>query len=44
VKLRFFAGLTLRNAADLLGVSSRTAERQWAYFRAWLYVGLRRDG
>ncbi|MBO0699607.1 MAG: sigma-70 family RNA polymerase sigma factor [Zavarzinella sp.] len=44
VNLRFFAGLTLRDAAALQGLSSRTAERQWAYARAWLYARLRRDG
>jgi len=43
VNLRFFAGLTLRDTAALLGLSSRTAERQWAYARAWLYARLRPD-
>ena len=43
VKLRFFAGLTLREAAESLGIAQRTAERQWAYARAWLYNQLRRD-
>jgi RNA polymerase sigma factor (TIGR02999 family) len=37
VKLRFFAGLTLEQAADVLGVSEPTAKRWWAYARAWLY-------
>jgi RNA polymerase sigma factor (TIGR02999 family) len=37
VKLRFFAGLTLGQAAESLGISRRTADRQWAYARAWLY-------
>ena len=36
VKLRCFAGLTLDEAADAIGVSRRTAARQWAYARAWL--------
>ena len=36
VELRFFAGLTLAQAAEMLGVSLRTANRQWAYARAWL--------
>ena len=40
VKLRFFAGLTLREAAESLGISRRTADRQWAYARAWLYSRL----
>jgi RNA polymerase sigma factor (TIGR02999 family) len=42
VKLRFFAGLTLRDTAETLGLTQRTAERQWAYARAWLYDRLRR--
>jgi RNA polymerase sigma factor (TIGR02999 family) len=37
VKLRFFAGLTLGQAAATLGIPRRTADRQWAYARAWLY-------
>jgi RNA polymerase sigma factor (TIGR02999 family) len=36
VKLRFFAGLTLEDAAQSLGVSLPTANRWWAYARAWL--------
>ena len=36
VKLRVFAGMTVEEAAALLGVSSRTAKRNWAYARAWL--------
>jgi RNA polymerase sigma factor (TIGR02999 family) len=36
VKLRYFAGLTSEQAAEALGLSSRTAERTWAYARAWL--------
>src|SRR5262245_40449325 len=43
VKLRFFAGLTLKQAAASLGLSLRTAERQWAYARAWLYARLRHE-
>jgi len=41
VNLRFFAGLTLKDAAASLGLPMRTAERQWAYARAWLYARLR---
>jgi RNA polymerase sigma factor (TIGR02999 family) len=41
VKLRFFAGLTQDEAATALGISSRTADRYWAYARAWLYDRLR---
>ena len=36
VQLRYFAGLTLPEAAEALGVSPRTAGRLWAYARAWL--------
>lgn len=36
VKLRYFAGLTFEEAADVLGVSVITAKRDWAYARAWL--------
>ena len=36
VKLRFFAGLTGDQAAQALGISHATAERYWAYTRAWL--------
>jgi len=43
VKLRFFAGLSLKEAAESLGVAQRTAERQWAYARAWLYNQLSRN-
>src|SRR2546425_1189218 len=37
VQLRFFAGLPLHEAARLLGISPRTADRLWAYARAWLH-------
>ena len=37
VKLHFFAGLTIDDAAGLLGVAPRTAYRNWAYARAWLF-------
>jgi RNA polymerase sigma factor (TIGR02999 family) len=37
VELRYFAGLTLPDAALALGVSSRTADRLWAYAKAWLH-------
>ena len=43
VNLRFFAGLTLRDAAVSLGLSQLTAERQWSYARAWLYARLSQD-
>jgi RNA polymerase sigma factor (TIGR02999 family) len=41
VKLRYFAGLTLPEAATVLGVSTPTAERYWHYARAWLARQLR---
>ncbi|MCC7139375.1 MAG: sigma-70 family RNA polymerase sigma factor [Planctomycetes bacterium] len=43
VTLRYFAGLTLDDAAELLGVSRATAHRHWAYARAWLYARVRGD-
>jgi RNA polymerase sigma factor (TIGR02999 family) len=36
VCLRFFAGLTSKQAADAMGISPRTADRLWAYARTWL--------
>jgi len=41
VKLRYFAGLTVREAAEALGISPRTADADWAYARAWLVAALR---
>jgi RNA polymerase sigma factor (TIGR02999 family) len=37
VKMRFFVGLTNKQAAEVLGVSEPTVERRWAFARAWLY-------
>ena len=37
VKLHYFAGFTLEQAADVLGVAHRTAYRTWAFARAWLF-------
>jgi RNA polymerase sigma factor (TIGR02999 family) len=37
VKLRFFAGLSIEEAAEVLGISRATASRHWTYARAWLY-------
>ena len=37
VKLRYFAGLTQQQAADVLGIGLSTADRDWAYARAWLF-------
>jgi RNA polymerase sigma factor (TIGR02999 family) len=36
VKLRYFAGLTSQQAAEVLGISSRTADRVWVYARSYL--------
>ena len=38
VKLRFFAGMTTQQAADVLGVSASTAYVDWAYAKSWLRV------
>jgi RNA polymerase sigma factor (TIGR02999 family) len=40
VKLRFFAGLSMEETAAALGLARRTADRYWAYARAWLYETL----
>ena len=44
VKLHCFAGLSIEQAAELLGISARTAYRNWAYARAWLFRAIERDG
>jgi len=41
-KLRFFGGLTLDEAAQVLGVTDRTADRYWAFARVWLFDEMRR--
>ena len=40
VELRFFAGLSMEETAELLGISIRTAHTDWAFARAWLYRAL----
>jgi RNA polymerase sigma factor (TIGR02999 family) len=40
VKLRFFAGLGVKQAAEVLGIAPRTADFRWAYARAWLFQRL----
>jgi RNA polymerase sigma factor (TIGR02999 family) len=40
VKLRYFAGLSISEAAQALGISPRTADRLWVYARAWLHEAL----
>jgi RNA polymerase sigma factor (TIGR02999 family) len=42
VRLRFYAGLSLTQAAEILGLSVATAKRSWAFSRAWLYRHLTR--
>jgi RNA polymerase sigma factor (TIGR02999 family) len=44
VKLKFFVGLSEREAAEVLGVSERTIERRWAYAQAWLFDRMERGG
>jgi RNA polymerase sigma factor (TIGR02999 family) len=44
VELRFFAGLTLKEAAERLDLPERTAYRHWAYARAWLRCEIDRTG
>jgi RNA polymerase sigma factor (TIGR02999 family) len=41
VELRYFAGLTNNQAAEVLGISPSTADRHWAYARAWLQTAVR---
>jgi RNA polymerase sigma factor (TIGR02999 family) len=43
VELRYFAGLTGEQAAEVLGISPTTADRYWAYARAWLRAEVLRD-
>jgi RNA polymerase sigma factor (sigma-70 family) len=43
VKLRYCAGLTAQQAAEILGISVRTADRTWAYARAWLLKKLQAE-
>jgi RNA polymerase sigma factor (TIGR02999 family) len=44
VKLRYFAGLTMHQAAEAMGISLRTAERNWTYARTWLHAALSEGG
>jgi RNA polymerase sigma factor (TIGR02999 family) len=44
VKLRYFAGLTLEQAAEVLQLSPATAKRYWTYARAWLYQAVAEKG
>lgn len=42
VKLRYFAGLTVKQAAEILGISQATAERYWSYARVWLFYEIKK--
>jgi RNA polymerase sigma factor (TIGR02999 family) len=44
VKLRYFAGLTIEQAAETLRISAATAKRYWTYSRIWLYQQVAGDG
>ena len=41
VKLRYFVGMTLEEAAEVLGISARSADNYWAHARAWLFRELK---
>ncbi len=43
IKLRFFAGLTIEQAAKALGIATSTADSEWAYARSWLRVAMLGD-
>jgi len=43
VKLTYFGGLSLEQAAEVLGVSCRTVYRHWAFARVWLYNAITKD-
>jgi len=43
VKLRYFVGMTLEEAAAVLGISGPTAKRRWALARAWLFTEIRTE-
>ncbi len=44
VKLRFFSGLTVRQAAEILDIAPSTADRDWAYAKAWLFREISNSG
>jgi RNA polymerase sigma factor (TIGR02999 family) len=43
VQLRYFGGLTIKQAAEVLDISTRTANADWAYARSWLFAAIRGD-
>jgi RNA polymerase sigma factor (TIGR02999 family) len=44
VKLRYFVGMNIEEAAEALGISSATTKRHWAYARAWLAAEIKASG
>jgi DNA-directed RNA polymerase specialized sigma24 family protein len=44
VKLRYFVGMTIDEAAGALGISARTAKYYWTHARAWLYQAISAEG
>lgn len=44
VTMKYFGGMTNQEAAESLGVTERTVERQWAYAKAWLFRDIRSPG
>jgi RNA polymerase sigma factor (TIGR02999 family) len=44
VVMKFFGGLTNQEVAEILGVTERTIERQWAFAKAWLFRSIREEG
>ena len=44
VKLRYFVGMTIPEAAETMGISHATAERYWTFARAWLHAQIQKDG
>jgi RNA polymerase sigma factor (TIGR02999 family) len=44
VKLAYFGGLSLEQAAEVLGISGRSAYRHWAFARAWLFKAVSQEG
>jgi RNA polymerase sigma factor (TIGR02999 family) len=43
VKLRYFVGMSIDETAEALGISGRTARRNWAFARAWLFDSIRQN-
>jgi DNA-directed RNA polymerase specialized sigma subunit len=44
VKLRYFAGMGLKEAGQVLGISEPTAVRWWTYSKTWLFQAIRETG